>query len=386
MSTDPAAASAFSRKNPFPARLHVNRKLTGEGSEKDTRHFELDLTGSGLVYECGDSIGLFPKNDPALAQDLLHALHMTGDETVPGNDGTPKPLREALVSDYQITQPSKQFIQHLAEHGGEAASFLREMMDPLRKTDFEEYLWGLEYVDFLHAHQSVHFTPEAFVKLLRKLQPRLYSIASSQKAYPDAVHLTIAVVRYESHGRQRKGVASTYIAERVGESDRIHVFVHTAKGFRLPEDGSTPIIMVGPGTGVAPFRAYLQDRKATGATGKNWLFFGEQRRGSDFLYEQEFAAFQAQGLLTRFDTAFSRDQAHKVYVQNRMLENAAEIWKWIDQEAAHFYVCGDAARMAKDVDAALLKIVETEGHKSPDEASAYVEDLKKTKRYKRDVY
>ena len=386
MAIEPAAASAYSRKNPFPARLHVNRKLTREGSGKDTRHFELDLEGSGLVYECGDSIGIFPKNDAALAQEILHALHATGDEIVPGNDGTPKPLLAALIEDYQITQPSKQFIQAIAERSGEAGSFLRDMLDPLRKQDLDEYLWGMEYIDFLHGHQSAHFTPEEFVKLLRKLQPRLYSIASSQKAFPAAVHLTIAVVRYESHGRQRKGVASTFLAERIGEPDRVSVFVHSAKGFRLPENADTPIIMVGPGTGVAPFRAYLQDRKATGAKGKNWLFFGEQRRGSDFLYEEEFAAFQAEGLLTRLDTAFSRDQAHKVYVQDRMTENAAEIWKWIDQEGAHFYVCGDAARMAKDVDAALLKIVEIQGGKSSDEAAAYVEDLKKTKRFKRDVY
>ena len=386
MSTELAAASAYSRKNPFPSRLHVNRKLTLEGSEKDTRHFELDLTGSGLVYECGDSIGVFPKNDPALAEEILHALHATGEETVPGNDGAPKPLRAALIEDYQITQPSKQFVQAISERGGEAASFLREMQDPLRKGDLESYLWGMEYVDFLASHQSAHFTPEEFVKTLRKLQPRLYSIASSQKAHKEAVHLSIAIVRYESHGRARKGVCSTFLAERVGEADRVAVFVHSAKGFRLPEDGNTPIIMVGPGTGVAPFRAYLQDRKVTGATGKNWLFFGEQRRGSDFLYEEEFTAFQSEGLLTRFDTAFSRDQAHKVYVQNRMLENAAEIWKWIDGEGAHFFVCGDASRMAKDVDAALLKIVETEGGKTPDEAALYIEELKKTKRYKRDVY
>jgi sulfite reductase (NADPH) flavoprotein alpha-component len=386
MSTEPVVASVFSRKNPFPAPLRVNRKLTLEGSQKETRHFELDLDGSGLAYECGDSIGVFPKNDPELAREILHALHATGDELVPGNEGTPKPLRAALIEDYQITQPSKQFIQAIAERGGEAASLLRELQDPLRKHDLEEYLWGMEYIDFLHGHPSIHFTPPEFVKLLRKLQPRLYSIASSQKAHPKAVHLTIAVVKYESHGRNRKGVASTFLAERVGESDRVPVFVHTAKGFRLPEDGNTPIIMVGPGTGVAPFRAYLQDRKATGAKGKNWLFFGEQRRASDFLYEEEFTALQAEGILSRFDTAFSRDQAHKVYVQNRMLENGAEIWKWIDQEGAHFFVCGDAARMAKDVDAALLKIVETEGGKNPEDAALYVEDLKKTKRYKRDVY
>jgi sulfite reductase (NADPH) flavoprotein alpha-component len=386
MATEPVVASAFSRKNPFPARLNVNRKLTLEGSQKETRHFELDLEGSGLVYECGDSIGVFPKNDAGLVQEILHALHATGDEQVPGNEGTPKRLHAALIEDYQITQPSKQFIQAICERGGEAASLIRELQDPLRKHDLEEYLWGLEYIDFLHGHPSIHFTPEEFVKLLRKLLPRLYSIASSQKAYPAEVHLTIAIVKYETHGRERKGVASTFLAERVGESDRVPVFVHTAKGFRLPEDGNTPIIMVGPGTGVAPFRAYLQDRKATGAKGKNWLFFGEQRRGSDFLYEAEFNALQGEGVLSRFDTAFSRDQAHKVYVQNRMMENAGEIWKWIEGEGAHFYVCGDAARMAKDVDAALLKIVETEGGKTPDEAAGYVEELKKVKRYKRDVY
>lgn len=380
-----AAASTYSRKNPFPAPMLVNRKLTLEGSEKDTRHFELSLEGSALAYECGDSIGIFPKNDPTLVEEILHALHATGDEMVPGNDAQTKPLRDALLTDFQITQPSKQFIQAIAERSGES-SLLRELLDPLRKNDLEEYLWGMEYIDFLVDHPSIHFTPEEFAKLLRKLQPRLYSIASSQKANPNAVHLTIAVVRYESHGRQRKGVASTFLAERVGDAGRVPVFVHTAKGFRLPEDGNTPIIMVGPGTGIAPFRAYLQDRKATGAKGKNWLFFGEQRQKSDFLYEEEFKALQNGGVLTRFDTAFSRDQTHKVYVQQRMLENAAELWKWVEEEGAHFFVCGDAMRMAKDVDAALHKVIETEGGKTPEQAAEYVEALKKSKRYKRDVY
>ena len=387
MSNAPAAAATpYSRKNPFPAPMLVNRKLTLEGSEKDTRHFELSLKDSGIAYECGDSLGVFPQNDIALVNEILHAIHASGDETVPGNDGQPKPLRETLLADYQITQPSKQFIQVLAERGGEAASLIRELLDPLRKEDLEQYLWGMEYIDFLMAHQSIGFTPEEFVKLLRKLQPRLYSIASSQKANPDSIHLTIAVVRYESHGRQRQGVASSYLAERVSGSDRVPVFVHVAKGFRLPEDGNTPMIMVGPGTGVAPFRAYLQDRKASGAKGKNWLFFGEQREKSDFLYGEEFKALQAEGVLTRLDTAFSRDQAHKVYVQHRLLENATEIWKWIDAEGAHFFVCGDASRMAKDVDAALHTIVQKEGGKAPEEAAAYIENLKKTKRYKRDVY
>ena len=385
MITESVAASAYTRKNPFPARLCVNRMLSGAGSEKETRHFELEIEGSGLVYECGDSIGIFPKNDPELVEEILRVLGASGDAETKGNDGRPKALRAALIEDYQITQPSAQLVQAIAQRGGEGASFLRDLHDPLRRHDLEQYLWGMEIIDFLRSHHSsVHFTTEEFVKLLRKLQPRLYSIASSQKAHPESVHLTVAIVRYESHGRERKGVATTYLAERVGE--RVLLFVHSAKGFRLPADSDTPIIMVGPGTGVAPFRAYLQDRKATGARGKNWLFFGEQRRGSDFLYEDEWKALQAEGILTRLDTAFSRDQAEKVYVQHRLLENAAEIWKWIAGEGAHFYVCGDAARMAKDVDAALLKIVEREGGKTADEAAEYVEELKKTKRYKRDVY
>jgi sulfite reductase (NADPH) flavoprotein alpha-component len=374
----------YSRKNPFPARLIVNRSLTTEGSEKDTRHLEVSIENSGLKYECGDSLGVLPTNCPDLVDEIIAKLRATGDEMVPGNDGTPKPLREALLKDYSITQPSKQFLQAVVERGGDSSPLLRELFDPLRKKEFDQYLWGQEYIDFLSAHPSIRFTAEEFVKLLRKLQPRLYSIASSQRVYPDAVHLTVATVRYESHGRPRKGVASTFLAERAGNVT-FPVFVHVAKGFRPPEDGNTPMIMVGPGTGVAPFRAYLQDRKATGAKGRNWLFFGEQHANCDFLYGEELQAILAEGVLTKLDTAFSRDQAHKIYVQHRMMENATELWRWID-EGAHFFVCGDAARMAKDVDAALHKIVETEGGRTREQAAEFVETMKKEKRYKRDVY
>jgi sulfite reductase (NADPH) flavoprotein alpha-component len=377
--------SPYSRKNPFPSQLVVNRKLTLDGSEKETRHFEFSLEGSGVVYEVGDSLGVLPKNCRDLVDEIIRALHATGNEPVPGNDGAVKTLGEALLADYQITQPSKQFIQALAERGGEGTSLLREFIETDRKQDLEAHLWGMEYIDFLVAHPSVKFTPEEFVKFLRKLQPRLYSIASSLKANPEAVHLTVAIVRYESHGRKRKGVTTTYLAERVEPGGRVPVFVHTAKGFRLPEDGCTPIIMVGPGTGIAPFRAFLQERKATGATGRNWLFFGEQHEKSDFLYRAEFEAMKNEGVLTRLDTAFSRDQAQKIYVQHRMLENAGKIWKWLE-EGAHFFVCGDAKRMAKDVDVALHSIVEKEGGRTGEQAAEYVEDLKKAKRYKRDVY
>ena len=248
-----------------------------------------------------------------------------------------------------------------------------------------KYTYGMEYIDFLLIHPSIKFTPQEFVGYLRKLQPRLYSIASSPNAHPGEAHLTIATVTYESHGRKRKGVASTYLAERADEPARVPIFFHSAKHFRLPEDKSLPIIMVGPGTGIAPFRAYLQERKLSGATGRNWLFFGDQRAEYDYLYREEFEEMQAAGVLHELSVAFSRDQAEKVYVQHRMMERGAELFQWLEA-GAHFYVCGDASRMAKDVDAALLKIVETHGGKTPHEAAEYVEALKKAKRYKRDVY
>ena len=383
MSTDPT--SLYSRKNPFPGRVVTNRVLSLPGSGKEIRHFEVSLAGSGLKYETGDSLGVFPDNDPALVEETLSALGATGEESVPGNDGVPVKLRQALTRHYQITQPSKQFLEAMATHS-EGSSVLRELLaDPARKADVEKHVYGMEVIDFLLTHPSVHFAPEEFVKLLRKLQPRLYSISSSPRAYPDEAHLTVATVKYETHGRRRKGVASTFLAERADHPVSVPLFFHSAKHFRLPEDGTLPVIMVGPGTGIAPFRAFLQDRKASGATGRNWLFFGDQKAAYDYLYREELEAMQRDGLLTRLDVAFSRDQEAKVYVQHRMLENAAELYAWLEA-GAHFYVCGDASRMAKDVDAALHKIVETAGGKTPEEAAAYVEALKKAKRYKRDVY
>ncbi len=383
-STTAAPAPVYSRKNPFSAKLLVNRKLNLAGSEKETRHFEFSLAGSVLRYEVGDSMGVFPQNDPVLVEDLLHALHFSGGETVTTKEGDVLTMREALLRQYQITQPSKQFLEAIAQRSASAGE-LAELMHPDRKYDLDHYLWGLEVIDFLLDNPSVRFTPEELVATLRKLQPRLYSIASSLKELPEQVHLMIATVRYESHGRQRTGVASTYLSDRLCLGGTVPMFVHVAKGFRLPEDPAMPIIMVGPGTGLAPFRAYLQERRATGATGRNWLFFGEQRANSDFFYREEFAEMQREGVLTRFDTAFSRDQAHKIYVQHRLAENGQEVYAWLE-EGAHFYVCGDAAHMAKDVDVTLHKIVEEQGGKTPEQAAMYVEDLKKAKRYKRDVY
>lgn len=381
------STSLYSRKNPFPARVTTNRLLSRPGSGKEIRHLEIDLTGSGLTYEVGDSAGVYPENDPALVEEILAALGADGAQMVPGQEpGSPElPLRDALRRNYHITSPSKQFLEFIAGHS-EGSSVLRELMeDPLRKKDVEKFVYGMEIIDFLLSHPSIKFTVGEFLKLLRKLQPRLYSISSSIKAHPEAVHLTVAAVRYDTHGRQRKGVASTFLSERAEHPTPVPLFFHSAKHFRLPEDPSLPVIMVGPGTGIAPFRAYLQERQATGATGKSWLFFGDQKAAYDYLYEDELESLKSAGTLTRLDLAFSRDQTEKVYVQQRMLENAAELYTWLE-EGAHFYVCGDASRMAKDVDAALHQIVEKAGGRDAHQAAEYVEALKKAKRYKRDVY
>ena len=381
MSADPNAL--YSRKNPFPAKLKTNRKLTKEGSAKDTRHFEIVLEGSGIQYEVGDSLGVFPTNNPALVEEILSVLGFSGDEQVPDTAGNPVTIREALTRFYVITEKDKKLLAAIAEKDPTASHFL-PMVTPEGRAELEAYVWGREVIDPLLAHPAAKFTPEEFVKCLRKLQPRLYSIASSQKAHPTEVHLTVAAVRYESHGRKREGVCSTFLSDRADES-HVPVFVHTAKHFRVPEDPSTHAIMVGPGTGIAPFMAFLQERKASGASGKNWLFFGDQKASTDFLYREELESWVSEGVLHRLDTAFSRDQAEKIYVQHRMLEAAEELFGWLEQ-GAYFYICGDASRMAKDVDAALHQVVEKAGGKSPEEAAAYVEELKKSKRYRKDVY
>ena len=379
----PASASQWTRQNPFPGKLKVNRLLSTPESKKETRHFEIDLTGWGLSFEPGDSVAVYPTNDPQLVDELIHALGAEGNEPVPVAKAT-KPLRDALLRDYSITQPTPRFLKAIA---GRAASapMLNELLHLDRKHDLENYLWGAEVIDFLLDHPSAKFTPEEFVALLTKLQPRLYSVASSLRVFPDSVHLIVDVVRYESRGRARKGVASSFLAERA-ENVPVPVYPASAKHFHMPENQNVPLIMVGPGTGVAPFRAFLQERQAISSKGKNWLFFGAQREKCDFAYKEDWEKFMREGILTQLDCAWSRDQAHKVYVQHKMLEHAADIWKWIDKQGAQFFVCGDARRMAKDVDAALRKIVQEQGGKSVEEANAYVEQLKSDKRYKRDVY
>jgi sulfite reductase (NADPH) flavoprotein alpha-component len=374
------ASIGYDRKNPFPAKLLRNVKLTKEGSAKDVRHFELGLAGSGLSYEVGDALGVFASNCSAVVSEILHVLGCDGEEAVPAGSRE-VPLRLALTQHYDITRPSNELLAAVAARS--PGSEIAMLVDPARKAELKQWLYGREIIDVLLGLGAA-FSAAEFVALLKKLAPRLYSISSSLKAHPDEVHLTVSAVRYEAHGRARKGVASTFLADRVNETGAAPVFVQPSHGFKPPTNPETAMIMVGPGTGIAPFRAFLEERQAIGAQGNNWLFFGDQKRGTDFLYEEQLTGWQADGLLTRLDLAFSRDQAEKIYVQSRMLEAGKELFAWLE-EGAHFYVCGDASRMAKDVDQALQTIIERSG-KSADEAKAYVARLKSDKRYQRDVY
>lgn len=372
---------AYSKSNPFPAKLLKNVLLNKPGGSKEVRHYEIALNGSGLSYEAGDALGVVPVNCHELVDDVMAALKAKADENVKLGDKIVS-LREALTHQLDITKPSQELLAAVAKAAPERE--LAALLAPERRDDLKQWLWGRQLLDLLHLLPAPMPVAE-FVGYLKKMAPRLYSISSSPKAHPGEVHLTVSAVRYESHGRVRKGVASTFLADRVGDADYVKVFVQPSHGFKPPANGDTPMIMVGPGTGIAPFRAFLEERLATGAKGSNWLFFGDQTRSSDFLYEDLLTGWQNDGFLTRLDLAFSRDQAEKIYVQNRMLEHGAELWSWLET-GAHFYVCGDASRMAKDVDAALHAIIEQHGGKSADEAKAYVEKLKSNKRYQRDVY
>jgi sulfite reductase (NADPH) flavoprotein alpha-component len=374
----------FSRGNPCAAPLAAVQTLNKAGSGKDTRMIAFDLNGTGLKYEVGDALGVYPQNCPDSVQWVLDALDASGTEKVSAPDGALVTLRDALTNHYCISKPSPDMVSLLAENakGRVDQEGLKAMLDD----EGPGIPDGIELLDLLTQFPSARVEPEQLVGALRPMQPRLYSISSSQKAHPSQVHLTVGVVRYVNRtGRQCKGVASTFLAERLKPGSKARIFVQPAHGFRLPEEGKTPVIMVGPGTGIAPFRAFLQERKTTGATGGNWLFFGDQRRDFDYLYEQELDGYKRDGVLTKLDLAFSRDQAEKVYVQTRMLENGAEIWRWL-KEGAHFYVCGDAKRMAKDVDEALKTIAMQHGGMSAEQAKAFVADLSKAKRYQRDVY
>jgi sulfite reductase (NADPH) flavoprotein alpha-component len=379
-------ASGYSRNRPFESRLQANRRLNRTGSDKDTRHFEFSLEGSGLSYDVGDALGVVPSNCPKLVDEVLSQLRFTGAETVPHPAGgeIPIPIRDALLHHLTVTAVPPPLLKEAARRSANDA--LLKLLAPEQKVELDRWTFGRDVLDILQACQGAGFTPAEFTASLRKLPPRLYSISSSPKAHPGQVHLTISVVRYEAHGRGRSGVCSGFLADRVVlDEPAVPVFVQTSHGFRLPADGSVPIILIGPGTGIAPFRAFLEERRAMGATGPNWLFFGDQRRSTDFLYEDEIVPLHADGFLTRLDLAFSRDQAAKIYVQDRMRENGAELWQWLER-GAHVYVCGDAKRMAKDVDGALHRLIETAGGVTADQAAEYVAGLKSAKRYQRDVY
>ncbi len=360
------ASLAYDKKNPFPAPVLAIRPLNAPGSAKEVNHVEFDLSAAGasLAYEAGDALGVVPHNDPELVSAVLAVLGADGEEAVPTPAGELS-LRRALTEHFDLGKPPAGLLEALALPAATPAP--------------------LDVLDALQAAPAPKPSVTKLVALLRKLQPRLYSISSSPKAHPGHVHLTVGAVRYEHAGRARKGVCSTFLAERALAHGTAGVFVHSNKAFRPPSDPSVPMIMVGPGTGIAPFRAFLEERAATGAPGKNWLFFGDQKASTDFLYADELHALRGSGVLTRLDVAFSRDQAEKIYVQHRMLAAADELWRWLE-EGAYFYVCGDSKNMAPDVDAALQQVIIQAGARTIAGAKAYIKALQSAKRYQKDVY
>lgn len=378
----------YSRKNPFLAEMVRHDRLTKAGSRKDTRHFVLSLEASGLRYTPGDSLGAFGHNPPELVDEVLDLLGFNPAAVIE-NPAGPRKLRDALLRDYTLNRANRKVLAGLLERvpQGEQRNRLTTILNSPELLC--EYVETRDYVDILKEFDEATFdSPEGFVAQLSPVVPRLYSIASSPLTHPGEVHLCIEVVRYETHGRPKKGLASGFFADHTNMFVKnIPVYVQESRTFRLPADPSRDIIMVGPGTGIAPFRAFIEHRIATGATGRNWLFFGEQYRATDFLYEAELLEYHRKGLLHRLDLAFSRDQAHKIYVQHRMLESAREVWDWV-QSGAYIYVCGDATHMAKDVHQTLIELVHSQGGFSPEASAEYVNNtlMKAEKRYLRDVY
>ena len=387
--SSPSAPSPFNRKNPYLAELVAHEHLTKPGSGKDTRHFVVSLGGSGIRYTPGDSLAVFARNPVSLVYEVIGLLGFDGSAPVKDPKGQTLPLSEVLRDSYILNRATKKIMSGLAEivPQGEQRNRLMEIVD--NGEVLSEYVHTRDYVDILKEFDEAKFeSPESFLAQLSPIPPRLYSIASCLAAHPGEVHLCVSIVRYETHGRKKTGLCSGYLADHAEmRVKNLPVYVQESRHFRLPKDGPRDIIMVGPGTGIAPFRAFLEQRAIDGATGRNWLFFGEQRRKTDFLYESDFLAFQAKGRLHRLDLAFSRDQAEKVYVQHRMKENAKDLWAWL-QNGAYFYVCGDAHRMAKDVHQALIDIAQQQGGLGAEAAAEYVNVtlMKTEKRYLRDVY
>ena len=372
--------SQYDRKHPFPATVMTRQKLNGRGSQKEVLHIELSLEESDLQYQPGDAVGVYPQNDPYLVAELIDLMGFDHDEKVELDDDTYK-LSEVLLHYREITVLTKPLLEKWATLS--QSESLQQLLED--KSAVNDWLQGRDLIDLQQQYPLGDVTASEFVGLLRKLPPRLYSIASSQAAVEDEVHLTVATVRYTAHDRARSGVASTWLADRLNEEETVPVYIDGNKNFKLPQDDNAPIIMVGPGTGVAPFRSFMQEREEREASGANWLFFGDQHFLTDFLYQVEWLGWRDSGLLTRLDVAFSRDQEDKIYVQHRLRERAADIWQWL-QDGAYLYVCGDAVSMAPDVNEALLDIISEQGKMSRDEANDYLRDLSKDKRYQRDVY
>jgi sulfite reductase (NADPH) flavoprotein alpha-component len=373
-----AGHGAYDKNNPYLSEILEKVVLNGTGSSKEVLHIELSLEGSGLTYEPGDALGICPVNRASVVEEVLAATGLRANAKL--GDTT---LAEALKFDFDLTtlQPAIVDKYNAVAQNDD----LKKLLDEEGRATLKSWVDGRQLIDLLEAYPCRQWTPESFTGTLRKLAPRLYSIASSLRKHEDQVHLTVAAVRYHSHGRDRTGVCSCYLADEVEAGDPLKIYFHHNNNFRLPADDNTPVLMIGPGTGIAPFRAFVEERAARGAKGKNWLFFGDQHFSYDFLYQLEWLDYLESGVLTDLSLAFSRDQKEKIYVQHRLLERGAEVFQWMES-GAHVYVCGDASRMAKDVQQALMDIIAEHGKKSPEEAKAYLEAMRKAKRYQRDVY
>ncbi|MFT7194719.1 MAG: sulfite reductase (NADPH) flavoprotein alpha-component, partial [Rheinheimera aquimaris] len=377
--TTAGSVSQYNKQNPFAAELYTNQKITGRDSTKDVRHIEISLAGSGLSYQPGDALGVYFTNDEALVRELLLLTAIARDTPVTLGAET-LTIEQALTEQLELTQSYPAFAEKYAAATGNTA--LADLAAD--KTALRAYLNERQIIDIVRDHPGL-LSAQQLADALRKQQPRLYSIASSQAEVEDEVHLTVAVVRYDAYGQRHLGGASGFLAERLAEGEKVKVFVEHNNNFRLPQSDDTPVIMIGPGTGIAPFRAFLQERDARGASGKNWLFFGNPHFTQDFLYQLELQSYLKRGVLSKLDVAFSRDQAAKVYVQDKLRKHGAEVWQWL-QDGAHLYICGDANRMAKDVQQALIDIVQQYGGKTADEAQHYLDELRVAKRYQKDVY
>lgn len=373
------ASSQYSKESPYEAELLVNQKITGRDSAKDVRHIEIDLTDSGLTYQVGDALGVWFENDESLVNDLLATVKLAGDELV--NVGTKEQsIKQALIETLEITQSNGKFVEFWANQSDNQA--LKALVED--KSALREFALENQVIDVIKlAPASVD--AQALASSLRQITPRLYSIASSQSEVDEEVHLTLGVVQFDKQGENRLGGASGFLSQRLDEGGKVKVFVEENNNFRLPQSDDTDVIMIGPGTGVAPFRAFMQEREARDAGGRNWMFFGDQTFTQDFLYQVEWQNYLKSGLLTKMDVAFSRDQAEKVYVQHRIKEHAADVYAWLEA-GAHLYICGDANRMAKDVHQALIDVIVEQGKKTAEQAEDYLKTLRTDKRYQRDVY